>query len=114
VELPVLIGRYDLSDSTSGPINVKNKGDYFQVGVSIPYGFSAQSKLCIGLYYTKGTNNYFRAGDGIRKSNLDAIGCWVFRLSFSRSFKSNLQPIDMKNRLYFLANDKRDGRLGVD
>jgi hypothetical protein len=86
IELSALIGRYDLSDSTNEPTKVKNKGDYFQAGVSIPYEFSSKSKLSVSWYYTKGTNNYFYYQSGIKESNPDAIGRGVFQLSFSQSF----------------------------
>jgi len=110
VELSILIGRYALSDTTNEPIKIKNKGDYYQAGVSVPIELSAQSQLSVGLYYIKGTNNYFWIEDR-KELNPDAIGQFVFQLSFSRSFKSNLQPINLKNWLRSWANNKRDAKM---
>jgi|GEM_PF-494231 len=111
VELSVLIGRYSLSDSTNEPIKIKNKGDYYQVGLSVPIAFSDQSQLSVGLYYTKGTNNYFWLENGTKELNPDAIGQFVFQLSFSQSFNSNLRPINLKNRLLSWANNKRNAKM---
>jgi len=88
MELSALIGRYDNSNSVNGlPIKVKNKGDYFQAGVAIPYEFSRKSKLTAGWYYAKGTNNYFQYGnDPTKELNSDAIGRGFFQVSFSQLF----------------------------
>jgi len=85
IELSALIGKYEWSDAINGPIKIKNKGDYFQAGVSIPYEFSSKSKLNVGWYYAKGANNFFQIGND-RESNPSAIGRGVFQLSFSQSF----------------------------
>lgn len=87
MKLFALIGRYDMSDFYDVPyIKIRNKGDYFQVGVAIPYEFSKKSKLDIAWYIAKGTNNFIQRGAGIRESNPHAVGRGVLSLSYSYSF----------------------------
>jgi hypothetical protein len=87
IELSALIGRYDMSDSSANKyIKERNKGDYFQFGVSIPYEFSKKSKLDVGWHFAKGTNNFIQVGGGIKESNPNAVGRGFLSLSFSHSF----------------------------
>jgi len=86
IELSALFGSFDQSNTTNEPVKVRNKGDYFQAGISIPYEFSSKSKLIFGWCYTKGMNNYTQKVGGVKESNPDAVGCGVFQLSFSQSF----------------------------
>jgi len=81
-----LIGRFDLSNSTNEPEKVRNTGDYFQAGALVQYELSAKSKINIGWYYAKGTNNKLWDAHGIVEKNPDAIGRGVFQFGFSQSF----------------------------
>jgi hypothetical protein len=86
IELSALVGKYDWSDSVADDaIKTRNSGNYFQVGVAIPYEFSKRSSLNVGWYFTKGVNNYYYVGN-TKDSNPDAIGKGFFGVSYSFSF----------------------------
>ena len=64
----------------------KNWGDYYSVGVAMPFQVSTGSKLTLGVAYTKGSNNYVKIGTDHRFENTAAVGRAVFTLSYAISF----------------------------
>jgi uncharacterized protein (TIGR02001 family) len=71
------------SDANS---TVKNWGNYYLVGISAPYQVSKDSKVMVGWAYTKGSNNYFKAGTAGKTRNDAAIGRGVLTISYAISF----------------------------
>jgi hypothetical protein len=65
---------------------VKNWGDYYLIGVSMPFALSKESKLTIGVAYTKGTNNFFKQGSDPKSENTAAVGRGVVTLSYAYTF----------------------------
>jgi long-subunit fatty acid transport protein len=65
---------------------VKNWGDYWLLGVAMPYHFGPDSSLTVGWAYTAGSNNYVKQGPAGREANPDAMGRGVFTLSYARTF----------------------------
>jgi uncharacterized protein (TIGR02001 family) len=65
---------------------VKNWGDYYLIGVSMPFALTKQSKLTIGVAYTKGSNNFFKQGSDPRVENITAVGRGVVTLSYAYTF----------------------------
>jgi hypothetical protein len=87
IELSVLAGRYDMSDTEANALaKVRNNGDYFHAGASVPFELSSKSKLAVGWHYAKGTHNHVQVEHGEKELNPHAIGRGFFVLSFSRSF----------------------------
>lgn len=71
------------NDSTP---SVKAWGDYWLVGVAMPFQLSSASKLTIGFAYTEGTQAYTKAGSFPKSVNGAAVGRGVVTLSYSHSF----------------------------
>lgn len=66
--------------------SVKNYGDYWLVGVSMPFQVSKNSKVIAGLAYTEGSNNYFKQSGSPKVENTGAVGRGVFTLSYAITF----------------------------
>jgi len=65
---------------------VKNWGDYYLAGVSLPYQVSKDSKVLIGWEYTAGARNFVKKGIAGKTRNAATIGCGVLTLSYSVTF----------------------------
>ena len=66
--------------------HTKNWGDYYLVGVSLPYQVGKNSKLSISCTYTKGLNNYLKQGTDGKTRNSAALGRGVISLNYIVSF----------------------------
>ena len=66
--------------------DVKNWGDYYLVGVSLPFQLTKNSKLTIGAAYTEGRNNYSKLGTAHKVANSAAVGRGVFTVSYAWTF----------------------------
>jgi hypothetical protein len=65
---------------------VKNWGDYYLAGVSLPYQVSKDSKVLIGWTYTAGSRNFLKQGIAGKTRNAATIGRGVATLSYSVTF----------------------------
>lgn len=65
---------------------MKNWGDYWLVGVSMPFQVSSNSKLTLGVSYTKGSNNYLKQGTAPRFWNSMAAARGFATVSYVMSF----------------------------
>ncbi len=66
--------------------DIKNWGDYWLVGVSLPFQVTSNSKLVVGISYTKGERNYLKQGSDPKFENSAAVGRGVASVSYSVSF----------------------------
>ncbi|HVS53223.1 MAG TPA: TorF family putative porin [Opitutaceae bacterium] len=66
--------------------DVKNWGDYWLVGVTLPFQVTTNSKLSIGLAATEGRNNYIKQGTFPKFPNSTAVSRGVFTLSYAMTF----------------------------
>ena len=64
----------------------KNWGDYYLVGVALPFQVTASSKFTLGWAYTKGSNNFVKIGTDHRQENTAAVGRGVLTLSYALTF----------------------------
>lgn len=81
------IGTYEWTDAVENSATaVKNWGDYWQAGVSLPFTISESSKLTLGFAYAEGRNNYFKEGAFPRIKNPSAMGRGVATVSYSMKF----------------------------
>lgn len=65
---------------------MKNWGDYYLVGVTLPYQITSNSKLSIGLAYTKGESNFLKQGTTPKYENTAAVGRGVVTVSYALTF----------------------------
>jgi len=65
---------------------VKNWGDYWSIGAAVPFQINKQSKLTVGFAWTKGSNNYLKAGTTPRTLNTAAINRGVATVNYIYSF----------------------------
>lgn len=65
---------------------VKNWGDYYLIGVAAPFQISVRSKVTLGWSYSKGSNNYLKAGQAGRLPNPAAVGRGIVTLSYAFTF----------------------------
>lgn len=81
------VGTFKWTDARArSPIDTRNWGDYFVVGVSVPFQFSVSSKITLGWSYSKGTNNYLKQGSAAKFRNPAATGRGFLSLGYSRTF----------------------------
>ncbi|HUR58741.1 MAG TPA: TorF family putative porin [Opitutaceae bacterium] len=66
--------------------DIKNWGDYYLVGASMPFQINATNKLTVGLAYTKGSNNFLKQGSAPRSENSAAVGRGVATVAWAISF----------------------------
>lgn len=65
---------------------VKSWGDYWLVGVSMPFQLTKESKLTLGLAYTEGRDAFTKQGNLGRAVNSLAVGRGVATVAYSLSF----------------------------
>jgi hypothetical protein len=81
------IGRYDWSDTVhNSPSKVRNSGDYFKAGISVLYELTKSTKLNVGWYYERGTNNYIQTGGSAKAPDTDAVSRGFFNVALAYSF----------------------------
>ena len=81
------IGTYSWKNSVKGATpELKNRGDYFQIGVSSPFQLAENLTLTAGVAYHRGFNNRYESASSPTERNPDAVGRWVVSLSCASSF----------------------------
>jgi uncharacterized protein (TIGR02001 family) len=65
---------------------LKNWGNYWLVGVTMPFQVATNQKLSIGVAYTKGSDNFFKQGTAPKAENTAAVGRGVVTVSYGISF----------------------------
>lgn len=65
---------------------VKNWGDYYLAGLSLPYQVTKASKVMIGWAYAKGSHNFLKQGPAGKTRNAATIACGVVTLGYSVTF----------------------------
>jgi len=66
--------------------DIKNWGDYWLVGVTVPFQINSSSKLTLGFAYTAGSNNFYKQGIAPRTINPRAVGHGVVTVSYGFTF----------------------------
>ncbi len=87
VDLFATFGTYKLTDvaKDTSP-KVKNWGNYFSAGFSIPFQISTTSKLSLGWAYHEGWGNKFKQGNAPQASNTLQAVRGVASINYSLSF----------------------------
>lgn len=81
------VGTYHLREAVNGSRPAtKGWGDYWLVGVSMPYQVSTAGKVILGFAYTEGSNAYGKQGTLPKVENTLAVGRGVVSLSYSHAF----------------------------
>lgn len=80
-------GTYKYKDvARDGNPRTKAWGDYWLVGVAMPFQINKESKLTIGLAYSEGRNAFFKTGTFPKAGNSLAVGKSVFSVSYAWTF----------------------------
>jgi len=80
-------GTFLLNDASNGSSPaVKSWGDYWLIGLSMPFQVSKESKIVLGLQYTKGSDAYTKQGNFGKSVNSLAVGKTVGTIGYSFSF----------------------------
>ena len=80
-------GTYKWTDAArNASPSLTNYGDYYLGGVSMPFTLTKDSKLILGVAYTKGTGNYFKTSGTPKQQNPAAVGRCVGTLSYTYTF----------------------------
>ena len=66
--------------------SVKSWGDYWLVGVAMPFQIAPNQKLTLGFAYTEGSNAFLKQGTAPRFNNTLAVGRGVATISYAFSF----------------------------
>ncbi|MDB6093121.1 MAG: hypothetical protein JWM32_683 [Verrucomicrobia bacterium] len=64
----------------------KNWGNYWLVGVGMPFQLTKASKLTLGVAYTKGSDNFIKQGTSAKTENTAAVGRGVVTVSYAWTF----------------------------
>ena len=81
------VGTFKVDDFAKGADpSVKNWGDYYLIGVSLPFAITKESKLTVGFAYTKGSGNFLKAGSPPKVENTAAVSRGVVTLSYAYTF----------------------------
>lgn len=81
------VGTYKWDDawSNTNP-SMKNWGDYYLIGASMPLQVSTRSKFVLGVTYTKGSGNYLKQGSTPKVLNGAAVGRTYATVSYVFTF----------------------------
>ncbi len=80
-------GTYKLDEFAKDSVpSTKAWGDYWSLGVALPFQINKVSKLSVGFAYTKGDSAYVKVGRTPKFSNTSAVGRGVVSVSYSCSF----------------------------
>ncbi len=74
----------DAAARTAPPI--RNWGDYWLIGATVPYQFTPRSRITVGWAYTAGTGNYLKPGTAAKVANPAALGRGVLTVSYTCAF----------------------------
>jgi len=74
----------DVANDTSP--SVKAWGDYWLVGVAMPFQITKEAKLTIGFAYTEGANAFLKQGNLGKSPNTLAVGRGVASIAYAWSF----------------------------
>ena len=64
----------------------KNWGDYYLIGVALPFQVTRSGKLSVGFAYTKGSDNFYKQGGAPKFANGGAVGRGVVSVSYAHTF----------------------------
>jgi uncharacterized protein (TIGR02001 family) len=74
------------TNSLGMPVDVKNYGNYYSVGLAAPFQLNSSSKLTVGLAYVKGSDNFLKYGTDAKFENSAAVGRGVLTISYALTF----------------------------
>lgn len=87
LDFSAVAGTFLWRDVTAGVSpDVKNWGDYWSFGVSVPVQVGVRSKVTLGIMYSEGRNNFYKEGTLPRVRNADARGQTAVSLSYGYTF----------------------------
>ncbi|MBS0661989.1 MAG: hypothetical protein JSR48_01895 [Verrucomicrobia bacterium] len=87
LDFTATIGTFKWTDAIEDASpSYKNYGNYWLLGVAVPYQVTKNGKLTVGLAYTKGSDNFFKQGSFPKFENAGAVGRGVVTVSYAITF----------------------------
>lgn len=87
LDLLAQVGDYYEGDAANNTTpKVHAWGDYWLVGVTVPYQINTATKLSVGYAYTQGTDAYIKQVGSPKSSNSEAVGRGVLSVSLAWTF----------------------------
>ncbi|HVU16733.1 MAG TPA: TorF family putative porin [Candidatus Didemnitutus sp.] len=81
------VGTYLWTDAVAeADPSFKNWGDYYLVGVAMPFAVGKNGKITVGVAYTKGSNNFIKQGSDPKFQNSAAVGRGVVTIGYAYTF----------------------------
>ncbi len=81
------VGTFKATDfAANASPGVKNWGNYWLAGITLPFQVTKESKVSVGWAYTKGSDNSLKQGNAPKSINTGAVGRGVATLSYSYTF----------------------------
>jgi len=87
LDLAAVGGTYKWKDAAADTApQIKNWGDYWSLGFSLPFTVTKDSKITAGWAYTEGRHNYLKQGTNAKAANPAAVGRGVLTLGYAWTF----------------------------
>lgn len=87
LDFSATIGTFEWKDAVENASpRVKNRGDYWQAGVALPFQITATQRVTVGWYYAKGDENFLKQGTAPKVANGGAVGRGVGVISYAIAF----------------------------
>jgi uncharacterized protein (TIGR02001 family) len=87
LDFAATVGAYEWTDAAEDTSpSVKNWGNYWLLGVSLPFQVNKDSKFTVGWAYTEGSGNYLKQGSAPKVANSAATGRGVLTISYAYTF----------------------------
>ncbi|MES2691827.1 MAG: TorF family putative porin [Verrucomicrobiota bacterium] len=87
LDFTATVGTYKWENAVEDALpDVANWGSYWSAGVALPFQFSTNSKLTVGIAYVRGYDNEVKQGMLPKSENTAAVGRGVVSLSYSFTF----------------------------
>lgn len=80
------IGKYKINNDTNTPVKTEESGNYWSLGVAIPFKINDKLNLTVGYSFNKGVDGYIREGNKKQIANEDSVGRDVISTSLAYSF----------------------------
>jgi len=81
------VGTYEWDNSArDASPRLRNWGDYWLLGVTLPFTLSKRSTLTVGFGYSEGSGNFYKQGGAPKYRNDAAVGRGVASLGYALTF----------------------------
>lgn len=87
LDFTAVVGTFKWDNAAENTIPpIRNWGNYWSAGVSLPFQVSANSKVTVGFSYVRGYDNFTKQGSAPKVENSLAVGRGVASIAYSLTF----------------------------